>query len=189
VATTNADLLEAMREKRFREDLFFCLRVIPIEVPPLRERPEDIRPILSSYVALYAETHSLPRITFTLAAMERVRTYSWPGCVRELENCFGYLTCLQSAGPGRRERPAAVGRWGDHRRAKRRQSTKGVLRADAEAWGEGELLRHVRPVRHKLVIIRWAGSGGAVETPPWLGVSTSSANGSLSSEHCQAIPE
>lgn len=99
VAATNADLLVAMREKRFRDDLFFRLRVIPIEVPPLRERREDIRPILGTYVAHYAEVYGLPRITFTLAALNRVGSYSWPGNVRELENCVRYLTCLQLTGP------------------------------------------------------------------------------------------
>jgi len=99
VAATNADLLIAMRDKRFREDLFFRLRVIPIEVPPLRERREDIRPILGTYVTHYAEAYGLPRITFTVAAMHRVSSYSWPGNVRELENCVRYLTCLQLTGP------------------------------------------------------------------------------------------
>jgi len=99
VAATNADLQEAVRERRFREDLFFRLRVIPIVVPPLRERREDIQPILSTYVERYATAYSLPRITFTPAALARVTAYSWPGNVRELENCVRYLTCLQLTGP------------------------------------------------------------------------------------------
>ena len=99
VAATNADLLTAVREKRFREDLFFRLRVIPIEVPPLRDRREDIPPLLATYMAHYATAYGLPQITFTRAALERVRTYSWPGNVRELENCVRYLTCLQHSGP------------------------------------------------------------------------------------------
>jgi len=98
VAATNADLLAAVREKRFREDLFFRLRVIPMEVPPLRERREDIQLLLSTYVAHYAAAYGLPPVTFTGAALERVRTYSWPGNVRELENCVRYLTCLRPSG-------------------------------------------------------------------------------------------
>jgi DNA-binding NtrC family response regulator len=99
VAATNADLLAEVRERRFREDLFFRLRVIPIEVPPLRDRREDIQPILATYVAHYAAAYHLPPITFTREAFERVRTYSWPGNIRELENCIRYLTCLQPLGP------------------------------------------------------------------------------------------
>jgi DNA-binding NtrC family response regulator len=99
VAATNADLQTAVREKRFREDLFFRLRVIPIEVPPLRERREDIPPLLSTYVAHYARAYGLPPITCTRAALERLRAYSWPGNVRELENCVRYLTCLGLSGP------------------------------------------------------------------------------------------
>jgi len=98
VAATNADLVAEVRERRFREDLFFRLRVIPIAVPPLRERCEDIPPILATYVAHYAAAYGLPQISFTAAALERMRTYSWPGNIRELENCVRYLTCLQSAG-------------------------------------------------------------------------------------------
>jgi DNA-binding NtrC family response regulator len=99
VAATNADLQTAVREKRFREDLFFRLRVVPIEVPPLRERREDIPPLLSTYIAQYAQAYGLPTVTFTRAALERLRAYSWPGNVRELENCIRYLTCLRHPGP------------------------------------------------------------------------------------------
>src|SRR5207253_198207 len=69
VAATNADLQTAVREKRFREDLFFRLRVVPIEVPPLRERREDIPPLLSTYIAQYAQAYGLPTVTFTRAAL------------------------------------------------------------------------------------------------------------------------
>lgn len=99
VAATNADLLAAVREKRFREDLFFRLRVIPLAVPPLRERRDDIPPLLATYIAHYAKIYGLPPITFTGTAMERLCAYSWPGNVRELENCVRYLTCLRSSGP------------------------------------------------------------------------------------------
>ncbi len=99
VAATNSDLLTEVRERRFREDLFFRLRVFPIVVPSLRERREDIKPLLAAFVVHYAVTYGLPQITFTTAALEQVRTYSWPGNIRELENCVRYLTCLQLAGP------------------------------------------------------------------------------------------
>lgn len=95
IAATNTDLLCAMREGRFREDLFFRLRVIPIEVPALRERPEDIPVLLSLYVTYYAKAYQLIEICFSEVARRRLETYTWPGNIRELENCVRYLTCLQ----------------------------------------------------------------------------------------------
>jgi DNA-binding NtrC family response regulator len=95
IAATNADLVTGMREGRFREDLFFRLRVIPIEVPPLRERPEDIPVLISLYVTYYAKAYQLVEIRISEAAQYRLHTYTWPGNFRELENCVRYLTCLQ----------------------------------------------------------------------------------------------
>ena len=86
MAATNADLVAEVRERRFRADLFFRLRVIPFAVPPLREHRDDVEPLLANYMAHYAEAYGLPRIRFTAAALELVRAYSWPGNVRELEN-------------------------------------------------------------------------------------------------------
>jgi DNA-binding NtrC family response regulator len=95
IAATNVDLVSAVHAGRFREDLFFRLRVIPIEVPALWKRPEDIRPIFEEYMQHYAELYSLPLVALSDTAWERVQSYSWPGNVRELENCVQYLTCLQ----------------------------------------------------------------------------------------------
>ena len=95
IAATNADLLAAVKMGHFREDLFFRLRVIPIEVPALWKRPEDICPLVQEYTQHDAELYNLPAITLTEVAWERMKTYMWPGNVRELENCIQYLTCLQ----------------------------------------------------------------------------------------------
>lgn len=95
IAATNTNLVTAMREGRFREDLFFRLRVIPIEVPALRYRPEDIPLLLSTYKTYYAKAYQLVEVSFSAAAQKRLETYSWPGNIRELENCVRYLTCLQ----------------------------------------------------------------------------------------------
>ena len=94
IAATNTDLLTAVREGWFREDLFFRLRVIPIDVPPLCKRPSDIAPLLLEFTARYAEAYNLPRVSFNKEALQLLETYSWPGNVRELENCIHYLTCL-----------------------------------------------------------------------------------------------
>ena len=95
ISATNADLIAAVREGYFREDLFFRLRVVPIEVVPLCQRPDDIPLLLDEYANRFAEAHNLPKIKISLAAMQKLRKYSWPGNIRELENCVNYLTCVQ----------------------------------------------------------------------------------------------
>jgi DNA-binding NtrC family response regulator len=99
IAASNADLSAAMREGLFREDLFFRLRVVPIEVPPLRERRDDIPLLMSNYVSRFAQTYGLPKISFSAGAMRVLITYDWPGNIRELKNCIQYLTCLRLEHP------------------------------------------------------------------------------------------
>jgi DNA-binding NtrC family response regulator len=99
IAATNADLPAAVQGGRFRQDLFFRLRVIPIEVPALSRRPEDIQMLIELYTAHYAELYHLCPIEFTMVAISRLMSYDWPGNVRELENCIQYLTCLQLEHP------------------------------------------------------------------------------------------
>jgi len=95
VAATNSDLGIATREGRFRTDLLFRLRVAPIEIPALRERPDDADALFEQYCAYYAVQYALPHLRIGPAASAEIRRYEWPGNVRELENCVRYLTCLQ----------------------------------------------------------------------------------------------
>jgi DNA-binding NtrC family response regulator len=95
IAATNSDLLAGVRDGQFREDLFFRLRVIPIEVLPLYQRPADIPVLLDEFANRFAAAHNLPKIAFSAEAMERLKSYRWPGNIRELENCVNYLTCWQ----------------------------------------------------------------------------------------------
>ena len=86
VAATNRDLGQAVRENRFRQDLFFRLQVFPIQIPPLRERREDIPPLVWAFIKelgrhLGKVIENVPR-----QSMEALRNYSWPGNVRELRN-------------------------------------------------------------------------------------------------------
>jgi len=99
VAATNANLIDAMRQGRFREDLLFRIRVIPLEVLPLCDRPDDIDAILNAYADWYAALYELPRIQLSPSALEAIHHYHWPGNVRELENCVHYLTCLRLTRP------------------------------------------------------------------------------------------
>jgi DNA-binding NtrC family response regulator len=99
VAATNADLVDAVRDGRMREDLLFRLRVVPVAVRPLVERPEDIEPLLECFIAHYARAYRLSPIVIGDEARQRLARYRWPGNVRELENCVRYLTCIQLARP------------------------------------------------------------------------------------------
>jgi two-component system, NtrC family, nitrogen regulation response regulator GlnG len=93
VAATNKDLRFAIQQGAFREDLFFRLNVVPLRLPPLRERPEDIPDLVRAFFQR-GSTEGLPVKTFEPAAMERLRRYLWPGNVRELENLTRRLAAL-----------------------------------------------------------------------------------------------
>jgi two-component system response regulator HydG len=86
VTATNQDLAALVRDKRFREDLFYRLNVITIAVPPLRHRPEDVPVLAEHFLRLYAAKNNRRLEGFTKDAMRRLEGYSWPGNVRELEN-------------------------------------------------------------------------------------------------------
>src|SRR5262249_7172660 len=88
VAATNRDLLRAVREGRFREDLYYRLNVIAVQVPPLRERREDIPLLAEHFLALYREKNARKIHGFTRGALQILGDYDWPGNVRELENAI-----------------------------------------------------------------------------------------------------
>ncbi len=87
IAASNQDLEAAVAARRFREDLYFRLRVIPIFLPPLRERREDIPELVDYFIARAARDMGAKVAAASREAMELLMSYSWPGNVRELENC------------------------------------------------------------------------------------------------------
>jgi two-component system nitrogen regulation response regulator GlnG len=93
VAATNKDLRFAIQQGAFREDLFFRLNVVPIRIPPLRERPEDIPDLVRAFFQR-GSAEGLPAKSIEPPAMERLRRYPWPGNVRELENLTRRLAAL-----------------------------------------------------------------------------------------------
>jgi two-component system nitrogen regulation response regulator GlnG len=95
IAATHHDLKQLIRQGLFREDLYFRLNVVPIRLPPLRERTEDIPELVRCFLARAAE-QSLPWKIIDTAAMDALKTYSWPGNVRELENLVRRLAALYS---------------------------------------------------------------------------------------------
>jgi len=93
VAATNKDLRILIQQGLFREDLFFRLNVVPLRLPPLRERTEDV-PDLVRHFFLQAEREGLPRKQIDAPALDRLKRYRWPGNVRELENLIRRLAAL-----------------------------------------------------------------------------------------------
>ncbi|MGD9016836.1 MAG: sigma-54 dependent transcriptional regulator [Desulfobacterales bacterium] len=91
IAASNQDLQTLIREQRFREDLFFRLNVLPIKIPSLRERRQDISLLAAHFLTVYAEKRTVPTKTLTPSAMEDLEAYEWPGNVRELENLIQRL--------------------------------------------------------------------------------------------------
>jgi len=86
VAATNRNLVQRVRDSRFREDLYYRLNVFPITIPPLRERPGDIAPLVWTFVREFGKKMGKPIETISRKRMEALQRYAWPGNVRELRN-------------------------------------------------------------------------------------------------------
>jgi len=92
-----------IREGKFREDLYYRLGVIEIEVPPLRERKEDILPLARYFVRRLSQKLRLPKLRLDASALDRLQKYAWPGNVRELENALERAAVLSKDGMIRQE--------------------------------------------------------------------------------------
>jgi DNA-binding NtrC family response regulator len=97
LAASNSDLATLVREGRFREDLFHRLNVISLQLPPLRERKEDVPMLVEHFLARYCEENAKPVRRFSVAAMKLLMDYDWPGNVRELENVVERAVVLSNA--------------------------------------------------------------------------------------------
>ena len=122
VAATNQDLRAAVREGRFREDLYYRLNVIAVPIPPLRDRRDDIPLLAEHFLKLYAARNDRQLAGFSRAAADALGRYDWPGNVRELENTV--------------ERAVVLSRGGGHRA--RRSDARGEERGGAQ--GDGRTL-------------------------------------------------
>ncbi len=94
MASSRYDLVERVRDGLFREDLYYHLNVLSLQVPPLREHPEDIPELLSFYVDYFNTQEGLPYRHFTVAAQNYLRYFSWPGNIRQLRNLVQSLLVL-----------------------------------------------------------------------------------------------
>lgn len=99
VAATNRDLKKAAAARRFREDLYYRLHVFPINVPPLRERLDDVPPLAKHFVQLSVKEVRCAKPRLTRAAMAQLLNYDWPGNVRELRNVIERAVILARGGP------------------------------------------------------------------------------------------
>ena len=97
IAATNRNLDQAVSDGRFRVDLLYRLRVIEIEVPPLRERPEDILPLTRYFAEKLSKRLNLAHLRFDTACFDFFQSYAWPGNVRELQNAIERAAVLSGA--------------------------------------------------------------------------------------------
>ncbi len=103
VAATNIDLRRAVEEGRFREDLYYRLNVIAIQIPPLRQRKEDIPALVQHFIQKYSKENGRPPAEITAEALQCLLDYDWPGNVRELENVIERGVVLSTDGRITRE--------------------------------------------------------------------------------------
>jgi len=95
VAATNLDMVTATANGRFREDLYYRLNTVPIRVPSLRERKEDIALLFRKFASDFAEKYQMPPITLTESAREILKNYRWPGNVRQLKNITEQISIIE----------------------------------------------------------------------------------------------
>ncbi len=96
VAATNVNLTTAIAEGRFREDLYYRLNTVPIKVPPLRERPDDIVLLFRKFASDFAEKYRMPAIQLTEDAKKILMNYPWPGNVRQLKNITEQISIIET---------------------------------------------------------------------------------------------
>jgi transcriptional regulator with PAS, ATPase and Fis domain len=96
VAATNVDMIKAVEEKRFREDLYYRLSTVQISIPPLRERGNDIVLLARKFAADFAEKYRTPAITLDESARRLIQHYRWPGNVRQLKNVIDQISLFEA---------------------------------------------------------------------------------------------
>jgi len=95
IAATNVNLIRAIEENKFREDLYYRLNTVPIAIPPLRERKEDIHQLFKKFATDFAERYRMPSISLDDEARKILDNYEWPGNVRQLKNITEQLSVIE----------------------------------------------------------------------------------------------
>lgn len=96
VAATNVNLVQAIAEGRFREDLYYRLNTVPIQIPPLRERGEDVVLLFRKFASDFAEKYHMPPLQLTEDARQMLMAYTWPGNVRQLKNITEQISIIEA---------------------------------------------------------------------------------------------
>lgn len=96
VAATNVDIPEAIRKEKFREDLYYRLNTVPIHIPPLRERKEDIHLLFRKFAADFSEKYRMPAVRLSPDAVRILEDHRWPGNIRQLKNIAEQLSVIES---------------------------------------------------------------------------------------------
>ena len=155
IAATNKNLETLVRERKFRDDLFFRLNVVRITMPPLRERKEDIPLLIRGFLRHFCKANEKPLVDLTADAMDALLTYNWPGNVRELRTAIEHGVVM-ATGPKItvRDLPMAL-----------RQAASAVLPrgiSAAKAFGEKSRPLDIRETEKKLIIQALAATNGNV---------------------------
>jgi transcriptional regulator with PAS, ATPase and Fis domain len=95
IAATNVDLLRAIQNNKFREDLYYRLNTVPIQVPPLKDRTEDIYLLFKRFASDFAERYRMPAISLDEEAIDMLEKYDWPGNVRQLKNITEQISVIE----------------------------------------------------------------------------------------------
>jgi transcriptional regulator with PAS, ATPase and Fis domain len=96
IAATNVDILKAIREEKFREDLYYRLNTVPVHIPSLRERKEDIHLIFRKFAVDFAERNRMPAISLEEDAVKILLNYRWPGNIRQLKNITEQISVIET---------------------------------------------------------------------------------------------
>jgi Response regulator containing CheY-like receiver, AAA-type ATPase, and DNA-binding domains len=97
VAATNVDMITAIRNGKFREDLYYRLNTVPIQIPPLRERQEDVTLLFRKFASDFAEKYRMPAIALTETAKQMLQNYRWPGNIRQLKNITEQISIIETS--------------------------------------------------------------------------------------------
>jgi transcriptional regulator with GAF, ATPase, and Fis domain len=156
IAATNRDLKKEVEAGRFRQDLFYRLSVFPIEIPPLRERRDDIAPLAAHFVKQAARRMNRPPPRVTQATLTHLAAHDWPGNVRELQNSVERAVILAQGGPLRFELPDA--RSSDAPRARPATATALLTRDELKRHERESIAAALKQSGGKIF-----GEGGAAE--------------------------
>ena len=108
ISATNSDLPQLVKDKKFREDLYYRLNVVTIETAPLRERKADIIPLVGTFIRKYGQEYGKPSITISDEALTILQAYNWPGNIRELENVVQRMIIMADMHIGREHIPEGI---------------------------------------------------------------------------------